>query len=337
MPQVVTNENIAQLIETGSVPEFVPPTKAESAAPAESKPTPPRGEDGKFVQLPDPSGVFSDPGAKPVDKSGDKGNITDAPQGEDDIDDNGLTAKERQELTEKTARKIGAKHRQMREAEELAEVVLKQRDEATKRAEQAEEQLRATQAKSRPAAEEAKEPDPKDFPTVQEYRDALKTFVRDQERANIVKERENSERAEQARQYNERLERAKKTYPDFDKVVRVLENEKISTEVISFLEETDFGPELLYDLAKHPKELDRLRKLSPRKAIAELGKLESKLGQPDPTQAAPKETPVSVSQAPAPIAPLEGKSTVVQKDPAKMNFAELREHRRQEQAAARRR
>lgn len=338
MPQVVTSENFAQFVETGSVPAFEPPKPAEPATAAEAKPEssgPARGPDGKFIATVEKETAVA---PDPVDKTPEKGNITDAPKGEDDSeDDNGLTAKERQRYTEDITRKIGAKHRQLKEAEELAETILNQRDEAARRAESAEAKLREIEAKSRPAAEPAKEPDPKDFATVQDYREALREFVRSEELAKLAQEREEQAKQEQARQFGERLAKAKEKYADFDKAVRTLETVIIHNEVIAYIEESDFGPDLLYGLAKDPKEVERLKKLSPRKAIAELAKRELKLEQPPTTAAAPKEAPVRVSQAPAPIAPLEGKSSAVQKDPAKMTLPELREHRRAEEAAKRRR
>ena len=106
--------------------------------------------------------------------------------------------------------------------------------------------------------------------------------------------------------------------------------------MLAYLTETETGAELTYHLAKNPAELARLQKLSPRKALAELGKLEPKYLEP---AAAAKETVSiarTVSQAPAPITPLEAGKTVVQTDPAKMNFRELYEFRKQEAAAKRR-
>jgi hypothetical protein len=110
------------------------------------------------------------------------------------------------------------------------------------------------------------------------------------------------------------------------------------------MQESEFGADLLYHLAKHPDTLERFRKLSPRRFIAELGKLETKWEKPAGaetttlSQAAAATTTASpaVSKAPAPIAALASdKSTVVHKDPSTMTFKELREFERQRDAERR--
>jgi hypothetical protein len=92
-----------------------------------------------------------------------------------------------------------------------------------------------------------------------------------------------------------------------------------------------------YELAKNRDEFDRIAKLPPIRAIAALGKLEDKLfSKAAPEAKAPAAPATQVSRAPAPITPLEGKSTTVAKDPSQMSFAELRAHRQAERAAGKR-
>jgi hypothetical protein len=69
--------------------------------------------------------------------------------------------------------------------------------------------------------------------------------------------------------------------------------------------------------------------------LAELGKLEDRLFATKPEAAADKPTQATstqVSRAPAPIQPLDGKTTVVAKDPSQMSFQELRALRIQQRA-----
>lgn len=326
MPQVVTSENFAQLVETGRVDEFVPPDQ-------------PRSADGKFAaaekpaELPNPEGVFAniaDESGKSVDKPDEKANVTDAAKAEDDDKD----------LPERVRQQINKKHRQMREAEELSEYIIGQRDVATKRAEQAEAKLREIEAQSRPATVEVKEPKPEDFATVAEYTEALVNHKWEAKQAQEAKAREDAAKLEREQTYAQRVAETRKAHPDFDQVMKEFAEsgrDRVHTDLVEYIQESEYGPRLQLHLAQHSEDLQRLQKLSPRQALAFLGKLEAKLEKPAAAPAAPAKTPVAtVSQAPAPIAPLDGKSSEVEKDPSKMNVAELKEFRRQETLKRRR-
>lgn len=80
--------------------------------------------------------------------------------------------------------------------------------------------------------------------------------------------------------------------------------------------ESEVGPQLLYHLATHPDDAERIADLSPLRQIAELGKLEDRMTKPVK----------QVSKAPAPINPVSaGRSGG--KDISKMSVAEYRDHR----------
>lgn len=335
--QVVTSENFQQLIETGKVPEFKPPEAAKPADVAKvadatntangepSKTDPPRGADGKFTK------------AGESDKNTPAADATSAePDGEggDNLPDH--------------ARKvIGKKHRAMKEAEEFGKDQFLKRTAAEARAEKLEHELEQEKAKSRPAAEKATEPDPKDFATVAEYTDALVKYrvaeTLQAERSKAEQQRQADEKAAREREFGKRLAATKEKHADFDEVMGAIagtELDKVHQDVVEYLQESDFGGDLMYHLAKNPETLDRLRKLSPRRFVAELGKLEAKWEKPAdaPTLSQVATTTIpAVSKAPAPIAPLDSaKSTVVNKDPKDMTFQELREYERHRQANSRR-
>jgi hypothetical protein len=343
--QVVTPQNFHQLIETGSVPEFKPPEAAKpangDAAPAKpaaaSANEPARDESGRFTAKPD--GDTTTAAEKPA--------VAPAGKTETDDDEDGAS------LPEHARKVIGKKHRQMKEAEEFATKSYRERLAAEQRAENLQRQLEQTNAKSRPAAEEApKEPKSSDFATVAEYTDAL---VKYRVAETLKSEREKQERevaeqaaAERVRKFQERIAEATKKYSDFEEVVHSLarsEHDLVPNDVIEFMQESEFGTDLLYHFAKDPKTLDRFRKLSPARRLAELGKLEAKYETPaQPKQesslsqvaAAAIASQTAGSKAPAPIEPLSGdKSTPVKKDPATMNFRELREYERQREAERR--
>jgi hypothetical protein len=326
MPQVVNAENLIQFTQTGKVPEFKAPEAPKPAEPAAKKETLapadlPRDDAGKFTKQNEPA----------------KSEIAAVPPKKEIADD---------DLSEVVRQKIGAKHRQMKEAEEFAKSEALRALAAERRAEQLQQELEAAK-KSRPASESTapKEPDPKDFATVAEYTDALVSFRVDQrlraEKAEREREVEEAAKAEREREYGKRLIAARDKHEDFEEVIGSLKGtaiERVHNDVVDYLQESEQGPELLYHLAKNPDVLDRLRKLSPRRFIAELGKLEAKWEQPapakdsTPTLSDVANTARPVSKAPAPIAPLDTAGIApVAKKPEDMSVQELREYRKQEE------
>lgn len=330
MPQVVTSENMVQLIQTGSVDDFKPPEAPKPAAapkPAEAPP-PTAVRDpatGKFTKAPE----------------GDKTTPAAAPSSPDDAGE--------KDLPEVVRRKIDTKHRQMKEAEEFARSEFRRAQAAEERAARLQQQLDAQNPKSRHEPDQAPtEPKPDDFKTVAEYTDALVSFRVDQRlrEEKAKSEREATEREKQARaqEFGKRVAEARTKHADFDDVLQSISGtdlDRVHQDVTEYMQESEHGAELLYHLAKNPDVLDRLRKQSPRKFIAELGKLEAKWESP-PSDPAPSETPTKltevatntgapVSRAPAPIAPIESSGIApVAKKPDDMSVQELREYRRQQ-------
>jgi hypothetical protein len=316
----VTSENFQQFVETGKVPEFKPPEAPKADAKVEEPAKEPtRAADGTFAEV-------------KADKVDDKA----APVAEDD---DGLTPDEKARFTEQISKKIGAKHRQMKEAEEFGRNQYLERLAAEKRAEALEQENNELKQKSRPAPEKA-QPKPEDFTTVAEYTDALtdwkvdKKFAEREQAAAEAKAKAEAEAVTKA--FQTRLAAAIKEIPDYQEVID--SSEAIARHhILNYLIESDIGPKLQYHLAKNPELLDRLNQLSPIKAIAELGKLETKLEKaPEPKAEAKLSAIVPVSQAPAPITPIDGKTTPVHKDPATMTIKELREYERAREAAKRR-
>lgn len=340
MAQVVDSSNLVEFVTTGKVPEFKPPeapksdAKSESAAGTEAKQTQgeqaapeksekpageqARGDDGKFVK--------KDEAAKPA-----------ASDDDDDAD-----------LPERVRKQIGKKHRRMMEAEEFA----RERDTAAERerrradaAERELERIRGGKSDGPKAGEdEGSDPDePKqaDFKTVGDYARAMIKYeakkAGEAGRAQATQQRQQEHHDAIVGKFVERRDAFKAVTPDFDEVV---EGAAIETgpHIAQYLVESEMGPHLGYHLAKNPDEITRLRKLSPSRQMAELGKLEVKLEAakaPAPANGANGARPAAsdVSRAPAPISPLEGKSTPVTKDPSQMSVSELREYRRQEARA----
>lgn len=342
MVQVVTNENIQQLIQTRAVPEFKAPEapkdaqaavadsqaraaefnadqkkQADDAAAAQQA----RGPDGKFVKTDEPVKV-EEPAAKAAD--------------DDEHDDDG--AKLSDAVKRKIDKIVAKKHRAMKEAEEFARDEYRERKAAVERAEALQREidaLKGTKSGTGPAPAEGK-PKPEDFKTVGEYTDALVEWkfnqrVKQQETEDASKQQKKAIEAVQE-SFGSRVAEAAKEISDYNEVIEAADWD-VPHHMQAYIVDSEIGPKLGYHLAKHRDEFDRIAQLSPIRAIAELGKLEDKLK----TKAAPVQsttaTVATVSRAPAPIQPLEGKSTTVAKDPSQMTFAELRAHRMAERAA----
>jgi hypothetical protein len=323
MAQVVTNENMLEFIQNGEVPQFkAPDVKAEAPAEAKveapkvetpkepEKATPPRGEDGKFVKADE----------KEAAKAAD-----------DDPED--------ADLPERVRRQIGKKHRMQKEAEEFARDEARRAMAAEARAEQLQRELEALKnPKSGPDSSNGDEPKPDDFKTVGEYAKALTKWE--------VAQAKKAEDAEKARQtqaraiesatdkLGERVAEFAKATPDYAEVMETADWD-VPPHMQAYFVDSENPGLLGYHLAKNPDEFDRIAKLSPIRAFAELGKLEDKLTA-KPVAPAKEPAPAAstqVSRAPAPIQPLEGKSTPVAKDPSQMTFQELRAYRQEQRAA----
>jgi hypothetical protein len=226
----------------------------------------------------------------------------------------------------------------MMEAQEFGTAEARRAIAAEQRAEAAERELaRLNGKKSDGPAQEAitkdGEPKPEDFKTVGEYAKACTKYevaqAATEARSNANEARQKAQATEQANAFAKLQDEFKAATPDYQEVVG--ETETILHEVgVQYIVESDKGPQLAYHIAKNPDVANRLAKLPPIRLIAELGKLEAKFDKP----AEPKpQASNGVSRAPAPIQPLDGKTTPVTKDPATMNFQELRAYRQEQQRA----
>lgn len=317
MPQVVTNDNIMELHTTGKVAEFVAP-KAEEAKPAEGTTEQPRGGDGKFQSPTGEKSPKEDEAAKAAD--------------DDDETDH---------LTESVRRKIGKQVRRRKEAEEFARERDADAERERARADALQRRLDEAQgtksSTGQPAADSGDDdPEPKaeDFKTAGELIKAQVKWEARQAARNAQKDTARSQQ-QQTRQatvnaFVASQEKFEADHPDYKEVLETVEDDRIPPVTLNyFVENPEVGPALAYYLAKNPDELTRLRKLSPARVIAELGKLEAKAVAPaaQPNKGE-QPTPIRQSRAPAPVQPIDGSSApAVQKDPSKMNVQELRAYR----------
>lgn len=340
MAQVVDSSNLVELVTTGKVPEFKPPEAPKpDAKPAESTSAEAKTDPGAQ----DTAAKADKPAGEQVrdEKTGQFVKKDDAAKAATTDDDDDA------DLPERVRKQIGKKHRRMMEAEEFA----RERDQAAvrerARAEAAERELeRLRGGKSGgPSSEKQEgsdpdEPKPDDFKTVGEYTRALTKYHVDKAATNARTQAAQNRQQEQANAviaaHVERQDKFRESTPDYDEVIEAASKVETPHLVVQYLVESDVGPQLAYHLAKNPDEISRLSKLSPSRQLAELGKLEAKL-EAKPAPAAngngAKLAASEVSRAPAPIQPLDAKTTPVQKDPSQMTVSELRAFRQQEARA----
>jgi hypothetical protein len=130
-----------------------------------------------------------------------------------------------------------------------------------------------------------------------------------------------------------RIDEAAKKYPDFVEVT-TRADVKTHNAVLQYLTASEHIGDVIYYLATNPDFVERINKLNPLKAIAEIGKLELTFEKPATASTASAATPPAkvVTGAPAPIKPLSSAATAnINVDPANMSFKELRAYERSRQ------
>jgi hypothetical protein len=302
MSKVVTSQGLTEFVQSGKTEDMKPEIKpAEKVAPSPEE----------KAEVPVPPPIPSE--------------------------DEGLEAEDF-DLSEIVRKKIGKKHRQMKEAQEtaaedrrLAEQQYNRAILAEQRAAALEKELGETKKVQTTKEPELKKPDIKDFTDDKgqirwtDYTEATSDFaskkaVQDYA-ARQAQEREAAERAEAARKFREKAEKI----PDYQETISAATT-WFPNAVLDYITESEDGPEISVYLAKNPETADRISKLPPIRAIAEIGKLAKTFNVPKVVIPEPK---VERGGAPPPITPLSATGAgTVQTDPSKMSFRELREYER---------
>lgn len=164
---------------------------------------------------------------------------------------------------------------------------------------QVEQQAPEKKPDGRPRAE--------DFDSYPDYEDALVEWKIDQReakrKADEQKSKAESERRKQAEEYQSKLNAFMEKHDDFEDVIQACEV-TLTDELMKKIGQSDLAPEVMYNLAKNPKEIERLNTLSGDKLTKALGIFEDKLANSQ-SQEIEK---VKTSKAPAPINPVGSKS-----------------------------
>jgi hypothetical protein len=220
----------------------------------------------------DPAKAAEKATEKPVEKTAE-------PDPNDDVEgEDGLTARQKRELSATMLKAIGKKHREMKEAEEFAADQYNNRRLAEQRAQDLEQEL----AKLRqPVAkvEESQEPKRENFQTQEAYEDARIDWKAEQKfKEKEAKEAQRRVQEEQnaiAQAAQERLNKAAELVPDFEETIDTDLN--IPGHIAGYMQRSPLFAELGYHFAKHPEVLAELRKLHPAEALVELGAIKSTL------------------------------------------------------------
>jgi hypothetical protein len=330
---VLDSKDLLTSLQTGQVP--VPPeVAADNARQAEKA----NGKQAvnKSGTEPAPVGAAAAV-AKAVEVAGDGAKVAEN-AAEDDVEgEDGLTPRQKRELTEKMQKAIGKKHRELKEAEEFAAAQYNNNRMANRKIEQLERELRALKEQA-PTQVENTEPKRENFESDEKYRDAMVEWR--VEKKFKEKEAEVKQSIEQQRQQQiveeakARMAKALELVPDYQQVLDD-GDAPLPDYLCGYMQESEMIAELAYHFAKHPEVLERLGKLTPARALVEVGKIESKL-QPfakseakEPKSDGPEPstetgTLPSKTRATAPvITPLNTASTgQVEKDPREMNIRE---------------
>lgn len=265
-------------------------------------------------------------------------------------DDDGLTAEDRKELTEKMQKAIGKKHRLYKQAEEFGQDQFAEKQAAIREAEKLRREVERLKEQLAPApkAEESKKPNKADFKSEDDYIEAVADW-----RADVkIKEKEAKDHAralqerqqEIVNQATARIDAAMESGPaDFKEVLENSNDMDIPLDVAGYMQESEMFAELAYHLGTNPDVLENLAKLSPARQLVAIGKIEStlkpfseksgkvevKTGETPESKDGKQETAPSTNAKPAskarpePIKPIEtGSSSQVEKDPSELSYEE---------------
>lgn len=158
----------------------------------------------------------------------------------------------------------------------------------------------------------ADKPNPNDFETQEEYLEAVTDWKVEQKlSAKEEQAKQDKLRQEHQQRVNSHMDRVKEfqdTVDDFKEVLEDVDEIEMSLAVQEGILDSDNSAQLLYELAKDPKEYQRICGLPYGAALRALGRFEAKIEKSsEPTSV---EKPINrTSKAPKPIKPTGGRST----------------------------
>lgn len=140
------------------------------------------------------------------------------------------------------------------------------------------EQLKSQPQPAQPSAPVASDkPKLADFDTVEEFTEALTEWKWEQKQ---IQSQVQSQQQAKVQSYYQKVEQFQKSAPDFAVAVSEIEGQlSRDPNMVEFILESDFGPQIAYHLANNEEEIARISQLSPVRRIAALSKIESEMAQ----------------------------------------------------------
>lgn len=175
------------------------------------------------------------------------------------------------------------------------------------------------------------EPQESQFERYEDYIRALVQYGNAQMYNAIQREQQQRvqqyQQTQQQAEWQTRVQNYRTEAADFDEVLESVEHIQLSHALQQAILEHEHGPKLAYELAKDPKTLERISRLSPASAVRELGKFEASLNG--------NTRPPAISKAPPPISPVGQGSARSTKNPEEMSFQEFKRWRLKNGASTR--
>lgn len=179
-------------------------------------------------------------------------------------------------------------------------------------------------------------PDPNKFESYDEYVEKLTEWKLEQKEAKERQAKLESEHKSKLQTHHDRERAFAEKTDDYKELLADVNYLKgIPGGASEVIVTSEIGPEIMYELAKNPKELERIKTLSDAAAAAAIGKIEARLSKPAEVKPEPKK----ITSAPKPPTPVgTGRGTVAKslEDAAKSGDFASYERIRREQLKAKR-
>ena len=177
-------------------------------------------------------------------------------------------------------------------------------------------------------------PNPDDFDNYEDYLEANIEFRMEQRLKSLEekksKEAEKSTFQKKTEDFGKKLNTFREQTPDFEEVMEEVEDIQVSKATEQLILESENGPELMYELAKSPEDLERISSLPPLMAAKEIGKIEARLQKPATNK-------TKTTRAPRPLSTVRGNAKVTKdlSDPnlSQREYEEIRAKQLQKRGA----
>lgn len=210
--------------------------------------------------------------------------------------------------------------------QERVNEITRARREAERRAQYLEQQLAQLQSQQpqyHQPQQHDRPPSLQDYSSPEEWGAAIADYSARQalSRAEQHFQQHDQYRSQQqiAQQFEAKERAFASSHPDYmDRVGELVSAVPLPQEVLNVIGTSDIGPDVAYHLATHLDVADRLARMHPVAAAAEIGRIEARLSAPKPSK--------PVTQAPAPV-PILGGSSSVSKDLGAMSYEDYKRAR----------